>query len=89
MALERQNIAFTGEVWLGHLPIWGHMGENSIETCHPFLKKITWRSRKSCMAGDFQTWGPNVEEVVVQGCSWKLGQLSAIKEKTDTRFNSA
>ncbi|MFD2202480.1 amidophosphoribosyltransferase [Shivajiella indica] len=73
----KQNIAFTGEVWLGHLR-YGTHGENSIETCHPFLKQNNWRSRNLVMAGNFNM--TNVEELFA-----KLVQLGQHpKEKTDT-----
>jgi len=73
----KENIAFTGEVWLGHLR-YGTHGENSIETCHPFLKQNNWRSRNLVMAGNFNM--TNVEELF--GKLVQLGQHP--KEKTDT-----
>ncbi len=73
----KENIAFTGELWLGHLR-YGTHGENSIETCHPFLKQNNWRSRNLVMAGNFNM--TNVEELFD-----KLVQLGQHpKEKTDT-----
>lgn len=73
----KENIAFTGEAWLGHLR-YGTHGENSIETCHPFLKQNNWRSRNLVMAGNFNM--TNVEELFS-----KLVQLGQHpKEKTDT-----
>lgn len=73
----KENIAFSGEVWLGHLR-YGTHGENSIETCHPFLKQNNWRSRNLVMAGNFNM--TNVEELF--GKLVQLGQHP--KEKTDT-----
>ncbi|UJP65002.1 amidophosphoribosyltransferase [Mongoliitalea daihaiensis] len=73
----KENVAFTGEVWLGHLR-YGTHGENSIETCHPFLKQNNWRSRNLVMAGNFNM--TNVEELF--GKLVELGQHP--KEKTDT-----
>ncbi len=73
----KKNIAFTGEVWLGHLR-YGTHGENSIETCHPFLKQNNWRSRNLVMAGNFNmTNNEELFDKLVQ-----LGQHP--KEKTDT-----
>lgn len=73
----KENIAFSGEVWLGHLR-YGTHGQNSIETCHPFLKQNNWRSRNLVMAGNFNM--TNVEELFD-----KLVQLGQHpKEKTDT-----
>jgi amidophosphoribosyltransferase len=73
----KENIAFTGEVWLGHLR-YGTHGENSIETCHPFLKQNNWRSRNLVMAGNFNM--TNVEDLFSRLV--ELGQHP--KEKTDT-----
>ncbi|PSL04986.1 amidophosphoribosyltransferase [Cecembia rubra] len=73
----KENIAFTGELWLGHLR-YGTHGENSIETCHPFLKQNNWRSRNLVMAGNFNM--TNVDELF--GKLVQLGQHP--KEKTDT-----
>ncbi|NHE59752.1 amidophosphoribosyltransferase [Cyclobacterium plantarum] len=73
----KENAAFTGEVWLGHLR-YGTHGQNSIETCHPFLKQNNWRSRNLVMAGNFNM--TNVEELFDNLV--KLGQHP--KEKTDT-----
>ncbi|EPA00531.1 Amidophosphoribosyltransferase [Indibacter alkaliphilus LW1] len=73
----KENIAFSGEVWLGHLR-YGTHGENSIETCHPFLKQNNWRSRNLVMAGNFNM--TNVEELFSKLV--ELGQHP--KEKTDT-----
>ncbi|HLT08867.1 MAG TPA: hypothetical protein VK014_15160 [Cyclobacteriaceae bacterium] len=73
----KENIAFTGEVWLGHLR-YGTHGENSIETCHPFLKQNNWRSRNLVMAGNFNM--TNVESLFSKLV--ELGQHP--KEKTDT-----
>ena len=73
----KENVAFSGEVWLGHLR-YGTHGENSIETCHPFLKQNNWRSRNLVMAGNFNM--TNVEELF--GILVELGQHP--KEQTDT-----
>lgn len=73
----KENVAFSGEVWLGHLR-YGTHGENSIETCHPFLKQNNWRSRNLVMAGNFNM--TNVEALF--GKLVELGQHP--KEKTDT-----
>ncbi len=73
----KNNVAFSGEVWLGHLR-YGTHGENSIETCHPFLRQNNWRSRNLVMAGNFNM--TNVEELF--GKLVDLGQHP--KEETDT-----
>ena len=73
----KNNMGFTGEVWLGHLR-YGTHGKNSIESCHPFLRQNNWRSRNLVMAGNFNM--TNVDELF--DLLLKLGQHP--KEKTDT-----
>jgi amidophosphoribosyltransferase len=51
-AWMQQNVAFTGEVWLGHLR-YGTHGKNDIENCHPMLRQSNWRSRNLVCAGNF------------------------------------
>ncbi len=48
----QKNIAFSGEVWLGHLR-YGTHGKNEIENCHPMLRQSNWRSRNLVVAGNF------------------------------------
>ena len=48
----QENVAFTGEVLLGHLR-YGTHGQNEIENCHPMLRQNNWRSRNLVMAGNF------------------------------------
>lgn len=73
----KENVAFTGELWLGHLR-YGTHGQNSIENVHPFLRQNNWRSRNLVMAGNFNM--TNVDELfdILVG----LGQHP--KEKVDT-----
>ena len=73
----QKNVAFTGEVWLGHLR-YGTHGKNSIEYCHPMLRQNNWRSRSLVMAGNFNM--TNVDELFDILVS--LGQHP--KEKADT-----
>jgi amidophosphoribosyltransferase len=72
-----ENVAFTGEVLLGHLR-YGTHGKNDIETCHPFLRQNNWRSRNLVLAGNFNM--TNVDELFTKLI--ELGQHP--KEKTDT-----
>ena len=72
-----KNIAFTGEVWLGHLR-YGTHGKNSIENCHPILRQNNWRSRSLALAGNFNM--TNVDQLV--DILVDLGQHP--KEKSDT-----
>ena len=73
----QHNVAFTGELWLGHLR-YGTHGKNSIEYCHPMLRQNNWRSRNLVMAGNFNM--TNVDELF--DILVKLGQHP--KEKADT-----
>ncbi|MGJ3233981.1 amidophosphoribosyltransferase [Marivirga sp.] len=73
----KENCAFTGEVWLGHLR-YGTHGQNAIENCHPMLRQNNWKNRSLMVAGNFNM--TNVEELfdILTG----LGQHP--KEKVDT-----
>lgn len=73
----KENYAFTGESWLGHLR-YGTHGKNSIENCHPFLRQNNWRSRNLVMAGNFNM--TNVDELF--DILVELGQFP--KDKVDT-----
>ena len=73
----QENVAFTGEVLMGHLR-YGTHGANSIESCHPFLRQNNWRSRSLCVAGNFNM--TNVDELFHRLV--ELGQHP--KEKADT-----
>lgn len=73
----QENVAFTGEVLLGHLR-YGTHGVNSVERCHPFLRQNNWRSRSLCIAGNFNM--TNVDELFHKLV--ELGQHP--KEKADT-----
>jgi len=73
----KKNVAFTGEVLLGHLR-YGTHGLNSIENCHPFLRQNNWRSRNLVLAGNFNmTNNDELFDKLLQ-----LGQHP--KEKIDT-----
>ncbi|MBL7861644.1 MAG: amidophosphoribosyltransferase [Cyclobacteriaceae bacterium] len=73
----KENVAFSGEVWLGHLR-YGTHGLNSIENVHPFLRQNNWRSRNLVMAGNFNM--TNVDELF--NILVELGQHP--KDKVDT-----
>lgn len=73
----KKNIAFSGELWLGHLR-YGTYGNNSIETCHPFLRQNNWMTRNLVVAGNFNM--TNVDALFNELID--LGQHP--KEKADT-----
>jgi amidophosphoribosyltransferase len=76
-AFLKDNFAFTGEVFLGHLR-YGTFGGNSIENCHPFLRQNNWMTRNLVLAGNFNL--TNVDELF--SLLVELGQHP--KEKADT-----
>lgn len=73
----KKNVAFTGELLLGHLR-YGTYGGNSIENCHPFLRQNNWITRNLVVAGNFNL--TNVDELFKHLV--ELGQHP--KEKADT-----
>lgn len=73
----QENVAFSGEIWLGHLR-YGTHGANEIENCHPMLRQNNWRSRNLVVAGNFNM--TNVDELF--GKLVSLGQHP--KDKVDT-----
>ena len=73
----QENLAFTGEMLLGHLR-YGTYGGNGIEQCHPFLRQSNWRTRSLVLAGNFNM--TNVDELFNQLV--EIGQHP--KEKADT-----
>jgi amidophosphoribosyltransferase len=73
----KKNVAFTGELSLGHLR-YGTFGGNSIELCHPFLRQNNWMTKNLVVAGNFNL--TNVDElfkILVE-----IGQHP--KQKSDT-----
>jgi amidophosphoribosyltransferase len=73
----KQNLPYTGELFLGHLR-YGTHGGNTIEHCHPFLRQKNWMTRNLVLAGNFNM--TNVDELFDQLV--ELGQHP--KEKADT-----
>ena len=73
----KNNLPFTGEVFLGHLR-YGTYGGNTIENCHPFLRQNNWPTRNLILAGNFNM--TNVDELFNELV--ELGQHP--KEKADT-----
>ncbi len=72
-----KNMPYTGEVIMGHLR-YGTHGDNSIETCHPFLRQNNWITRNLVLAGNFNM--TNVDELFNELV--ELGQYP--KERSDT-----
>lgn len=73
----KANKPYVGELLLGHLR-YGTHGDNTIETCHPFLRQNNWITRNLILAGNFNL--TNVDELFDELV--ELGQYP--KEKSDT-----
>lgn len=73
----KANKPYMGELLLGHLR-YGTHSDNSIETCHPFLRQNNWITRNLILAGNFNL--TNVDELFDELV--ELGQYP--KEKSDT-----
>ncbi len=73
----KEHKPYTGEVLMGHLR-YGTHGDNSIETCHPFVRLNNWITRNLVLAGNFNL--TNVDELFDELV--RLGQYP--KEKSDT-----
>lgn len=73
----KENKPYVGELLLGHLR-YGTHGDNTIETCHPFLRQNNWITRNLILAGNFNL--TNVDELFDELV--ELGQYP--KEKSDT-----
>jgi amidophosphoribosyltransferase len=50
--LLKGHLSFLGELLLGHLR-YGTQGRNSVEFCHPFIKRHTIPARNLALAGNF------------------------------------
>lgn len=75
----KKHMPYTGELLLGHLR-YGTHGNNTIETCHPFLRQNNWISRNLILAGNFNL--TNVDELFEELV--ELGQYPKIKSDTVT-----
>lgn len=73
----KKHKPYTGELLLGHLR-YGTHGDNTIETCHPFLRQNNWITRNLALAGNFNL--TNVDELFQELLA--LGQYPM--EKSDT-----
>ncbi len=76
-AYLKDQVAFSGEVLLGHLR-YGTHGINNIEACHPFLRQNNWMTRNLILAGNFNM--TNVDELFNELVD--IGQYP--KEQSDT-----
>ena len=73
----KNNIDFTGELFLGHLR-YGTFGGNSIKNLHPMTRKNNWKTRSLVLAGNFKMTNNNeLFETLVE-----LGQFPV--ETSDT-----
>ena len=77
VALQKKNIPYVGEVYLGHVR-YGTFGKNNVESVHPFLRQNNWMHRNLIVAGNFNM--TNVAELF--SSLIELGQHP--KEMADT-----
>ncbi len=56
----KENLDFTGEVFLGHLR-YGTFGKNEVGNLHPVLRANNWKTRNLVLAGNFNM--TNVDEL--------------------------
>ena len=73
----KRNMAFTGEVFLGHLR-YGTFGGHGVENLHPVMRESNWITKNLVLAGNFNM--TNVDELF--GHLVELGQYPI--ETTDT-----
>ena len=59
----KEVVGAQGEVYLGHLR-YGTHDENTIRSCHPFIRFNNWRSRNLVLAGNFNL--TNVDDLIGQ-----------------------
>jgi amidophosphoribosyltransferase len=78
-AWMKDNLPYVGELLIGHLR-YGTHGDNSIETCHPFLRQNNWINRNLLLAGNFNL--TNVDELFDELV--ELGQYPKAKADTVT-----
>jgi amidophosphoribosyltransferase len=72
-----KNAPFIGNLYLGHLR-YGTYGKNSIQQCHPFIRKNNWKHKNLITAGNFNM--TNVDQLFDQLVG--IGQHP--REKADT-----
>lgn len=75
----KENIAFAGEVLMGHLR-YGTHGSNGISNVHPVIRKNNWKTRTLVLAGNFNL--TNVDELFKELVSY--GQHPYKKSDTIT-----
>ena len=73
----KDNVAFAGELLLGHLR-YGTHGANSVKNVHPFIRKSNWIHRTLVLAGNFNL--TNVDELFDE----LVGYGQYPMERTDT-----
>ena len=56
----KENLAFAGEIYMGHLR-YSTTGKSGLKYVHPFLRRNNWKAKNLCLCGNFNM--TNVEEV--------------------------
>ena len=73
----KTNFPFLGETYLGHLR-YGTYGKNSVQMCHPVVRKNNWKTKNLAVAGNFNL--TNVDTLLNQ----LVGFGQSPNQKTDT-----
>ena len=56
----RENLAFAGELYMGHLR-YSTTGKSGISYVHPFLRRNNWKAKNLCLCGNFNM--TNIDEI--------------------------
>lgn len=56
----KENLAFAGELYMGHLR-YSTTGKSGLSYVHPFLRRNNWRAKNLCLCGNFNM--TNIDEI--------------------------
>ena len=56
----KDNLAFAGEIYMGHLR-YSTTGKSGLKYVHPFLRRNNWKAKNLCLCGNFNM--TNVDEI--------------------------
>ena len=56
----KENLAFAGEIYMGHLR-YSTTGKSGLKYVHPFLRRNNWKAKNLCLCGNFNM--TNVDEI--------------------------
>ena len=56
----KENLAFAGEIYMGHLR-YSTTGKSGLKYVHPFLRRNNWKAKNLCLCGNFNM--TNIDEI--------------------------